>query len=161
MDHRPSVVSAIPSAIAIQFLESLIYSLDVTLCFDGKRVWSAEAYASIKDYTCLPSLAEGLAELMTDLPRVSGTYNLAGLAKVRGEVRLKSLGHSKSATKLLSAVSVEALLVPTEAIDLESLLKTVPQHATNSVNNGEINIRRMEAPKISGWQDIKMWDGSV
>jgi hypothetical protein len=148
MDHhaKQTTPSSPPTASAVQFLESLVYSLDVVLRSEGKRVISAEAYANVQDYPCSPNLAEGFAELMRSGTGINGVYNLVGLAKTQGIVQLKSLGCRSGQVEGLSTITIEAWLVPTETIDLESLLKATPQRTIASVNDYRINIRRVGEP---------------
>jgi hypothetical protein len=149
---------------AIEFLESLTYSLEVSK-FPSGEIFKSRAYLEkLENYFCPADTNQGLRDIAASGKPVLGFFNIANLVKVRGYFHIKNLDcHFRFADAITITLSGE--LVPDEMIDTESLLK-ITHLVDRSVTSNpySIQIERISDPsKIPArlWMtsDREVWIG--
>jgi len=131
---------------AVEFLESLTYSLEVSKSPGGKIFKSRAYLEKLENYFCPADTNQGLRNIAASGKSVLGFFNIANLVKVRGHFRIKNLDcHLRFADAITITLSGE--LVPDETIDVESLLRIahLVDHSAAS-NPYNIQIERILDP---------------
>jgi len=149
---------------AVEFLESLVYSLEVSK-FPSGEIFKSRAYLErLENYFCPADANQGLRNIAASGKPVQGFFNIANLVKVRGHFHIKKLDcHFRFADAITITLSGE--LVPDETIDVESLLQIahLVDHSVTS-NPYSIQVERIPDPlKIPArpWMtsDREVWIG--
>jgi len=126
-----------------EFLESLVYSLDVKR-FPNGSILKARVHLEKSELYCSIDTARELRHIICNNRSIDGFYNIANLVKARGHLRLKSTDISTEDPVLgVPSISLSGELFLDEEIKINELLKIAPfvEHIAN--NQYSINVEEI------------------
>ena len=132
-----SATEPINSAVS-EFLESLVYSLDVDRLHSGAIV-TYRVYLESQDLFCSRDIMKGLQILMVSGESVDGFYNIANLVKARGRFSPRRFQASSRVGDAIT-LNIDGELFLDEAIDVRSLLK-IAHLVKHDPSNNEYSIK--------------------
>jgi hypothetical protein len=124
-----------------EFLESLVYSLDVYRSPNGS-ILKARVHLERSELYCSLNIARELHHILYNDWSIDGFYNIANLVKARGHLRLESTDISTGDPALgAPSISLSGELFLDETIKVDELLKIAPFVEHVADNHYSINVQ--------------------